>query len=234
MKRVILLGNSENLLNTRLGSVIDTFDYVFRVNCPRVGGEYKEYVGEKITNLFLTSTPEAQRRWVDETYEKRDKWYELSRRQFEDSDAIIQHLNNKSPIVTYGKQHFITEFGYEDDFQVIDSLEEPFTLDRNILLSSTFLQKYKAEGERKKVPELEKYVKNKFDIDWSTHYISSGFLCLLLLESVYENIYIHGMYDGGNSHYWDNEFVCWSGHGIDIETGYVEKILEKGNVKRLI
>ena len=54
MKReVIIIGNSENVMNYQFGNIIDSFDVVVRINDFKMGGFERE-VGSKIDKMVLT------------------------------------------------------------------------------------------------------------------------------------------------------------------------------------
>lgn len=164
MKKVCIVGNSDGVLRTQLGSIIDQFDIVIRFNTFEIQG-YEPWVGSKTDYVVL-----------------HDNFMELSKTTHEDKNIIG---------IPYFK-HNPKEILPNDRILWIPNCEE------------------RAEETRV----------------WHT---GIHVVCYFAGLPDHE-IYVHGIGDGGKSHYFDKKFKVWPKHDLEYEEGWINK----NGIKRLV
>lgn len=172
--KVLIHGNSEKVLDYKLGNIIDSFNLVVRCNDYVTEG-YEEYVGSKTDYAYIS----------------------------------VNHLNRLDELKTKTQCIALNYPNCPDKWKHI--LKDP---DLEIITFPSNIYK-----------KITKHNLNKA--------ILSGGMAVIayFLNDPNNDVYIHGIADGGKHHYFDLKFKVWEGHDLNWEKIVLDKVLK---VKRLV
>jgi hypothetical protein len=233
--KIVLVGNSDGGVGSNCGTLIDSFDMIIRFNCFILNHLYYKDFGSRTTHCALNSTPEELSLWCE--YFGRVEDFSSNNTN---SEYLNSHIKNKNYIITRSPWTFINNHGYnKNSFATINSLEcvNQFPIYTNIGFSDLFNYEY-FNKNRSPSEKLRSILNNKYNIKYEedNHILSSGLFYLLSILELYPDadVYIHSMFDGGTSHYWDSTFSNCPKHFHELEVQYINKLINFGIIKRLL
>ncbi len=179
---VILVGNSDSVLNYELGNKIDEFDYVVRFNNCVLSEQYEPYIGKKITHRAMSQSHakfcSLNNSYINLAFTQRA------------SKNIKSYSTSKKAGVRVGVETYL-----DPEF------------DKKLIQLNLLQRKTASTG----VYAINYFLKNRHD-----------------------EVYIHGMCDWGNSHYWDLKFKVFQKHDtMNVDLNIINTLF-KDRVKRLV
>lgn len=233
--KIILVGNSDGGVGSNCGKIIDSFDMIIRFNCFTLNHLYYKDFGSRTTHCALTSTPEQLKEWCE--YFGRVEDFSSNNLN---SSYVNNHIKNKNYIITRWPWAFIKNHGYDpNSFSEVNSLEfiNQLPIYTNIGFSK-FFNYYYFNKNGSPSEKLKSILYNKYNIIYENdeHIPITGLCYLLFILELYPtaNIYIHSMFDDGDSHYWDLNFLNCPKHCHELEVRYINKLIEVGRIRRLL
>ena len=229
MNNILIVGNSQTLLEKNNGKRIDAFDYVVRMgDSPRIRG-YEQYVGTK-TDMF------------------RMKWF-----NYFNVDICTGDINFGKPRTSFEFEYrdilcisqdpdYFTETATSFNRYVTDSLNRSFYYHignrylhdvaiKNFNLTTKKWYVFNADDMQDLVVNMNNY---STKVNYTNGIEPSGGLCTIwffIKNYPKSNITITGFDGWASGHYWKpNKIPFFSSHSGVYETMFIKQLIKKGRL----
>lgn len=207
VNKVIVVGNSKDLMLRKDGHRIDSFDHIVRINSFATVG-FEEYVGSRIDIVSVSLFPETVKNALVHSKlliaQANEVWSPSWKGKFSSAEVDL-FLNT----IEVERQ----KLRFADDFKCVDILKQLF-IDVN-------------ERSNARIKELGQEEK--------TFYPTTGLLTLFMVEQVFNNcqIFITGFgqnaIDKNTAERFDTSgALMWNGHDIPAERVILQEKIEAG------